>query len=249
MDHIVFVYGTLRKGFGNNVLLDESDFLGDAITVGAYSMYEQGIPYVSPIGEQRIYGEVYSVGGDTLAQLDSLEGHPDWYNRRQIAVLLESGETIQAWLYFMPNADGNYVETGDYALPIAYFAYGSNMNPERMIQRCPGVWPLFPGTLENFRLEFDGRGHATIRPDEGGLAQGVVWRIDNFHEDALDGFEGLASGVYSKDLVTVIGPEYQSVRCLTYISTDPEIGVPTQEYLQHLIKGMEYFGITIASIE
>ena len=35
--------------------------------------------------------------------------------------------------------------------PILYFAYGSNMNPFRMAQRCPRTTPLGVGILRNYR--------------------------------------------------------------------------------------------------
>ena len=38
MNHRVFVYGTLKKGFWNNPLLKGCEFFGGAVTVPTYSM-------------------------------------------------------------------------------------------------------------------------------------------------------------------------------------------------------------------
>jgi hypothetical protein len=35
-----------------------------------------------------------------LKPIDQLEGHPNWYERKQIPVVMKSGKVITAWLYF-----------------------------------------------------------------------------------------------------------------------------------------------------
>lgn len=37
MTHRVFVYGTLKRGYPNNPLLEGSEFLGEAVTVLTYN--------------------------------------------------------------------------------------------------------------------------------------------------------------------------------------------------------------------
>ena len=44
--HKVFVYGTLKKGFGNHRFLRGSVFLGNARTNDHFALYESGIPFV-----------------------------------------------------------------------------------------------------------------------------------------------------------------------------------------------------------
>tara|TARA_R110001599_G_scaffold217203_2_gene415432 strand:- start:591 stop:992 length:402 start_codon:yes stop_codon:yes gene_type:complete len=102
---IVFVYGTLKRGYSNNALLRSSKLLGRAITKERFTMFEDGIPYVSKyIQTSRISGEVYAVSKSTLDNLDMLEGHPSWYKREKthIEYLNDQGDTktINAWLYF-----------------------------------------------------------------------------------------------------------------------------------------------------
>lgn len=109
---LVFVYGTLKKGFGNNVLLADAEFLGEAITADeTYVMTGRGIPFVHLVPEDghSIVGEVYNVTEPQLRSLDGLEGHPTWYERQEIPVILNYRaegphllpDTI-AWIYLMP---------------------------------------------------------------------------------------------------------------------------------------------------
>lgn len=109
----VFVYGTLRKGFGNHFLLKNSKFIGEAITKEKYSLYASGIPYVVKVPKTHIKGEVYKVDSETLKSLDQLEGHPNFYKREEIDVLVNNSP-IKAWIYFYPYPKGEFIPSGDY---------------------------------------------------------------------------------------------------------------------------------------
>ena len=113
---LIFVYGTLKKGYGNNSLLNNSKFIGEAITTEKYALYKSGIPFVIKDEKiSQIHGEVYEVAPDTLKVLDDLEGHPDWYNREEIFVYLkENRKKIKAWIYFYPEKRGKIVLSGIY---------------------------------------------------------------------------------------------------------------------------------------
>ncbi|UPQ88272.1 gamma-glutamylcyclotransferase family protein [Vibrio sinaloensis] len=84
MQHLVFVYGTLRSGESNHYLLEHSQCLGHYTTPAIYSLYDLG-PYPAVIeGRDAIVGEVYLVDQRTLEQLDRLEDIPVTYRREQI---------------------------------------------------------------------------------------------------------------------------------------------------------------------
>lgn len=81
----LFVYGTLKRGYGNNRLLQNATFIGEAITNKPYLLFNCGFPKAVPSEEGLpIIGEVFEVDEAQLARCDSLEGHPDWYVRREI---------------------------------------------------------------------------------------------------------------------------------------------------------------------
>lgn len=74
--HKVMVYGTLRKGCGNDRLLVGSELVG-TFTVPGYKMYSAGgFPYCVKVDDmdQTIVTEVYLVNDSTLESLDGLEG-------------------------------------------------------------------------------------------------------------------------------------------------------------------------------
>ncbi len=100
MENLVFVYGTLKKGYSNHHLLKNGKFLGEAKTKYKYALYEKVYPYVSHNPKvSNIHGEVYQVDNFTLRKLDILEGHPYEYKRELIPVILNNKE-LKAWMYF-----------------------------------------------------------------------------------------------------------------------------------------------------
>lgn len=100
-EHAVFVYGTLKKGFRNHKRLKRKRLIGVPGTALGLQLRESGgqsYPF-AVLGEGVVHGEVYRVDEKTLEELDVLEGHPDWFHREPIEVLLATGETVIAWVY------------------------------------------------------------------------------------------------------------------------------------------------------
>jgi gamma-glutamylcyclotransferase (GGCT)/AIG2-like uncharacterized protein YtfP len=121
--HKVFVYGTLKRGHGNNVLILESEnsmFLGSGTTNGNYFMTESGVPFAhkdvetiphAPLAPIR--GEVFEVDDSTLFHLDCLEGHPDWYKREVVTIDMDGEYQVDAWVYFNEESHGRLVELNE----------------------------------------------------------------------------------------------------------------------------------------
>jgi len=112
----VAVYGTLRHGEGNHMLLQNSRYLGTA-RVSGYRMHDFGpFPVVVETGEgeDEIVVEVYEVTEEVLGHLDLLEGHPRFYKREK-ARSLPIGE--RAWIYLQSHdkvSDLPTIERGDW---------------------------------------------------------------------------------------------------------------------------------------
>ena len=133
--------------------------------------------------------------------------------------------------------------------PRHYFAYGSNMNPERVRERGIGFDQVLPGTLPNMRLTFDkrsrhqaGAGHANIRFAPGEFVAGVLYRLTPPEEILrMDPFE-VAPRHYGRDAVWV-QTETGKVAAWTYFANaaviDPTLK-PPRWYLQHLLAGSEF---------
>lgn len=109
----IFVYGTLKKGHGNNRLLKDAEFIGKAVTLGKFKLAGFGVPFVWPDVEGKpLQGELYDIGDPTvmpgklrLQLLDDLESNGHVYERRTHEVALmpsdpERGAAIhEAWIY------------------------------------------------------------------------------------------------------------------------------------------------------
>ncbi len=98
-----------------------------------------------------------------------------------------------------------------------YFAYGSNMDEHQMAVRCPDSRVVGLSTLENMKFVLDSAGVATIIPQLGSRVSGVVWLVTKRDIKSLDRYEGVASGCYRKEFVSVT-VNNQSCNALVYIS-------------------------------
>jgi len=102
----LFVYGTLKKGHPNAVLLHKAGakFVGyDTITGDFHMVSMGGFPAVCPVshkvGNATIYGEIWSTDEEGLASCDLLEGHPNWYEREKI---WSDKLKKRVWVYLLP---------------------------------------------------------------------------------------------------------------------------------------------------
>lgn len=78
-------------------------------------MTASGIPFVHEFPkETEIHGELYEVDDATLSRLDSLEGHPNWYERKPVEVKIGE-KKYKTELYFNNNSRGTkIIENGKY---------------------------------------------------------------------------------------------------------------------------------------
>lgn len=109
----VFAYGTLKAGFRNNHVFvrDDSELVARAAyTLNAtYELVGIGSSYAAMVtdGQYRVKGELYSVGPETMARIDILEGNGVMYTRVRLPVLvlansaLAQDNVVEAWTYIM----------------------------------------------------------------------------------------------------------------------------------------------------
>ncbi|WP_457679273.1 gamma-glutamylcyclotransferase family protein [Thermovibrio sp.] len=107
MKRLVFVYGTLKRGFWNNALLKRAKLVGEGKTKERFKLYTVGFPYAVPDKEGLpLMGEVYEVDEKTLKELDNLEGYPEHYKRKEVEVELKEGKTVRALVYYKEEPTG-----------------------------------------------------------------------------------------------------------------------------------------------
>lgn len=96
-DNLVFVYGTLKKGFGNHGVLNPGSQFICKDRIRGWDMYSLGgFPAITE-GTGEISGELYSVDEKVLARCDILEGYPNFYDR----MIVRTASGMRAWVYFI----------------------------------------------------------------------------------------------------------------------------------------------------
>jgi hypothetical protein len=137
-----------------------------------------------------------------------------------------------------------------------YFAYGSNMNRHQMAHRCgkdveTGINFYARVFLPKWKFLICGGGYSSIHPcDAEDLAAGndrvwgAVYIIDKKDEEILDGYEGVAVGVYTKEVMELyvcpLGKEdigmdkLEKISGLVYIATRHDKGIINEEYIPRM---------------
>jgi len=101
----VFVYGTLKRGHGNNHVLGDSTFLGTGETVARCRLFNSGFPVLRPGDKNHaelnrpVRGELFEVSEETLDRLDRLEGEGRMYFRFTKFIRLDDGKVVKAYAY------------------------------------------------------------------------------------------------------------------------------------------------------
>jgi hypothetical protein len=127
-----------------------------------------------------------------------------------------------------------------------YFAYGSNMNPERVVQRGIEFEYVMGGYVRGYALRFDKKsrdfvcgGHANIAYEVNGLVEGVVYQLSHADEILkMDPFES-APIDYSRELIRVETAS-GDLWAWTYFANAALIASglkPPREYMDHLLAG------------
>lgn len=125
-----------------------------------------------------------------------------------------------------------------------YAAYGTNMDPARMGERCPHSPMQTTGWLSGWRLTFGGEEHgwdgslSTIVQDPFEQVFVAVFDVTKEDESQLDGWEAADSGLYRKTKVRVstLGGE---IVAWTYVLDAYEGGLPSASYLSVIANAAE----------
>lgn len=140
--------------------------------------------------------------------------------------------------------------------PLIYWAYGSNMDTNRLTERTKGCKPLGRAKLVGYRLCFhkrskDGSGKAdawaTGRPDD--MVIGVLFEIPASGKRGLDRAEGTD---YEQATVRLLRDDGATVEAFTYLAKPSAIDsqiMPTPGYRDKVLAGAIEHGLPAAYID
>ena len=134
-----------------------------------------------------------------------------------------------------------------------YFAYGSNMNPARLIDerlkpKGVEIGERVGGRLDGWQLAFNkrarkpaGSGAGNIVPMSDAVVHGTLNALPDAGFEILDYYEGVAGGHYVRRTVPVMRADTGvEIEAITYVALLTGEGLrPTREYLAHLLAGRD----------
>jgi hypothetical protein len=128
-----------------------------------------------------------------------------------------------------------------------YAAYGSNMDPEQMLERCPHSPTAGTGWLEGWRLTFgaeelgwDGA-LAMVVPESQSQVFVALYELSSHDEAILDYWEGANDGLYTKIKLRVSTPDGETLATV-YVLDGYEGGLPSARYLGLIAEAAEAAG-------
>ncbi len=147
-----------------------------------------------------------------------------------------------------------------------YFAYGSNLDPDEMRERCPESRVVGLALLRDHRLTFPlrserwGGGAAGVTHAHGGAVWGALYELSESDLASLDAYEGWKGpgdhhNLYDRDLATVEltrpddGSVPRRVRAYTYFARTLNPTPPSRRYLETLLKGARHHRLPPEYIE
>lgn len=138
------------------------------------------------------------------------------------------------------------------------FAYGSNMNVNRLKQRVPSATKICNASLAGYKFSFnkrsnDGSGKGNIQQtniDED-VVVGVVFEIDEAEKPALDAVEGLGSG-YNQTVIDLLDENGETFQAQVYVADANAVDdnlLPYDWYKEFVVTGAEQNNLPAAYVE
>lgn len=129
-----------------------------------------------------------------------------------------------------------------------HFAYGSNMDRAAMARRCPGATFIGRAVLEDHRFLITTDGYASVQRAPGEHVYGVLWRLTPRDVAALNAYENLDSGLYSRAVMPVRSDE-RRVSALVYVGRSRSAGKPRPGYMDEIINAARAANLPLAYVQ
>ena len=126
-----------------------------------------------------------------------------------------------------------------------YIAYGSNINLEQMVYRCPHSKVVGTSEIKDFELEF--RGVATIVPKENMKVPVLIWELDERDLPVLNKYEGFQSFYRQEKMPFELdGKMYKG---MAYLMNRGTISPPSPQYYNTILQGYRENGLDESYLE
>jgi gamma-glutamylcyclotransferase (GGCT)/AIG2-like uncharacterized protein YtfP len=128
-----------------------------------------------------------------------------------------------------------------------YAAYGSNMDPEQMLERCPHSPAAGNGWLMGWRLTFGGEelgwdgSLAMVVPDPDSSVFVALYDVSPHDHEVLDYWESADTGLYNKIKLRIVTLEGEQLAWV-YVLDGYEGGLPSARYLGLIAEAAEAAG-------
>jgi gamma-glutamylcyclotransferase (GGCT)/AIG2-like uncharacterized protein YtfP len=109
------------------------------------------------------------------------------------------------------------------------------MDSRAMRLRCPGAKLLDTAALQGYRFQIGRDGFATVAPAAGKTVFGALWRLTLRHLRALDAYEDIARGLYTRTTMDVRPSRGGTVPAVLYLAARPQSGRPQKGYMRGVI--------------
>lgn len=123
-----------------------------------------------------------------------------------------------------------------------YFAYGSNMSRGPMRDRCPTAREDGCAILRDHRFVIMANGYASVVPTVGKNVHGLLWRFERRDLEALDAYEDVAGGLYTKAMLPVLR-DGETLEALVYLGCETREGYPSADYMALVIDAARECGL------
>lgn len=129
-----------------------------------------------------------------------------------------------------------------------YFAFGSNMNIERLKERKVNFSERVLAYISDYKLVFNKKSlgkpdqtYANIQKAESSIVEGALYLVDDESIKKLDFYEGVPLHYTRQKIDVIINKTDKKVKAWTYIANKDMItsGKPSKEYLGHLLAGKD----------
>lgn len=129
-----------------------------------------------------------------------------------------------------------------------HFAYGSNMDHAAMARRCPGAIALGHAVLADHRFLIMTEGYASVQRAPGREVHGVLWRLTPRDLAALNAYENIDGGLYSRAMMPVLS-DSRRVSALVYLGRSRSEGRPKPGYMGAVIDAARTANLPFAYIQ